>query len=255
MHVRCAVAFACALLHVAAAASAEEPGARSPAPAPPSTAPDPTSPGLLGEAPALSASTAARATPRLTAEGTLESGAMATVAPGVALSTATQGSDAVGLPVAPTVGASVQLLRQARAGLDATATVRYRALGPELAGPTVDARLAVGRTFGAVLLATNAVVSQGVGLRRDVDLEATATAAVRASSVVVVGAEARVRGEVTETYLTAEDVGRPLDVVAGATASVAVTRTGFVKSLAGWAWPRGPVPPGPAALVAAGVAF
>ncbi len=67
--------------------------------------------------------------------------------------------------------------------------------------------------------------------------------------------QARVRRELAKTFITAEDEGRPVEVITGATAATAVDRTSFVQALGAWAWPRGPFGSGPTALLAAGFSF
>jgi hypothetical protein len=171
----------------------------------------------------------------------------------VAVTAGSSGSDAAGLPVAPTFAAHVPLLTQDASGVRASATLRYRTFAAE-AGSSVDARLVVGREIGRLLVTTSALVGRGVGVRQDVDVEATTSATVRASSLLRLGAEARARGELAETFVTAEDEGRPVGLLGGATA-MATRDDAYVQALAGWSWPRGALPPGPAAIVAAGFIF
>ncbi len=227
-------------------------------------------PGLVTDAPAIPRQGTVRAFAR---GGTTTGGDAAvdgastwTFAPGFAATAGAEGTSsfAPGLAtqgvqgsaaVTPSVAAHVQLLTQERSGVHATATLRYRTLGAELAGPSVDARLALGRTLGPLLLATNAMVGRGLGIRADVDVEAGAAATVQSARGLRVGAEGRIRGELHETFVTAEDVGRPVDIVAGAVAGVAIDANAYVQALGGWAWPRGPFGSGPSAVVAAGFAF
>ena len=155
---------------------------------------------------------------------------------------------------AASAGAHVQFLEQSTSGIDLTTSVRWRYLATELTGHQIFARAVVGRSFGPAYVAVNGGVAQGVGVRQDVDFETGALFFVRAARVLRVGAEARVKGELVETYVTVEDEGRPVDVLAGGTLGVDLERVLF-QALGGWSMPRGPYPQGPAVLGAATVSF
>jgi hypothetical protein len=153
----------------------------------------------------------------------------------------------------PWAGAFVQFLEQGSSGIDLTTSARWRAGGPEGA-QQLAGRLTVGRTLGPTYFAVNGGFGQGLGARQDVDYEGGGLFFVRLARIVRVGAEGRVRGEAVETYVTAEDTGRPVEVLGGATAGVDLDRV-LVQALGGWAWPRGPLPAGPAVLGAATFSF
>ncbi len=154
----------------------------------------------------------------------------------------------------PWAGMFAQVLRQADVGLDLTASLRYRTVGPELTGSQVYGRLNAGRAFGPAYLAINGGVGQGLGLRSDVDYDAGSIFFVRVARIVRVGAEARVRGEAVDRLETAEDEGRPVEIVSGGVAGIEAKQV-LVQALGGWSWPRGPLGSGPAALAAATFSF
>jgi hypothetical protein len=159
-----------------------------------------------------------------------------------------------GRSASPSLSLYAQPLRQSDVGVDVTTSLRYRTVGPELAGSELAARVAVGRSLGPLHLAVNGGVGQGFGARSDVDFEAGSTLFVRASRVLRLGAEARARGELADRYETVENDGRPVDLLAGAVAGVELSRV-LLQGLAGWSWPRGPFASGPAALAAASFTF
>lgn len=161
---------------------------------------------------------------------------------------------ATGAAASPWGGAYAQILEQASAGIDMTTAVRVRAVAPEGAGSEVAARLLVGRAFGPTYLALNGGIARSIGTRQDVDWDAGAMFYGRIARILRVGAEGRARGEAVETYVTAEDAGRPIEALAGATAGVDVDRVLF-QTLAGFSWPRGTLAAGPAVLGSATVTF
>lgn len=154
----------------------------------------------------------------------------------------------------PWAGMFAQILRQSDVGLDLTASVRYRTVGPELTGSQVYGRLNAGRAFGPAYLAINGGIGQGLGVRSDVDYDAGSIVFVRVARIVRVGAEARVRGEAMDRLETAEDEGRPVELISGGVLGLEA-RPVLVQALGGWSWPRGPLGSGPAALAAATFAF
>lgn len=154
----------------------------------------------------------------------------------------------------PWAGAFVQFLEQDSAGIDLTTSVRWRGVAPEGTGQQVVGRIAVGRAFGPTYFAVNGGFGQGIGARQDVDYEGGALFFVRMARIVRVGAEARIRGEAVETYVTEEDTGRPVEAVGGGTLGVDLDRV-LVQALGGWSMPRGPLAAGPAVLGAATLSF
>lgn len=155
---------------------------------------------------------------------------------------------------AATAGAHVQLLEQGASGVDLTTRVEWRSRVSEDTGQQFFGGMVLGRSFGPAYAAINGGVAQGIGARQDVDYETGALLFVRAARVLRLGAEARVRGELVETYLTPEDDGRPVGVLAGGTLGVDLERVLF-QALGGWSMPRGPYAQGPAVLGAATVSF
>jgi hypothetical protein len=153
----------------------------------------------------------------------------------------------------PSLRVGYQWLRQRDAGVDATASVAYRSLASEGTAAVV-ARLAVSRSVGPVLLGCSAAVDHGVAPREDVDGEAAATAMVGITRDVRLGGEARLRTELVDSFKTIDDIGRPFEVVAGASGSV---RDGnvVVHVLTGWDSPRGLLAPGPIAVIATTLDF
>jgi hypothetical protein len=151
-------------------------------------------------------------------------------------------------------GAHVQFLEQSTSGLDLTTSVRWRYLAGVETGHQLFARMVIGRSIGPAYAAVNGGIAQGMGARQDVDYETGALVFVRAARILRAGAEARVRGELVETYVTVEDEGRPVDVLAGGTFGVDLERV-LVQALAGWSAPRGPLPAGPAVVGAATLSF
>lgn len=234
------------------AAHAEEERASDRAPSPPASE---SRPGVANETagvPAaasgwVSASGGATGGGRLALDGSAMVSPFRRVAIGAGVTSMTDTT------TSPWAGAFVQFLEQGSAGIDLTTSARWRGAGPEGA-QQLAGRLTVGRALGPTYFAVNGGFGQGLGTRQDVDYEGGGLFFVRLARIVRVGAEGRVRGEAVETYVTAEDSGRPVEVLGGATAGVDLDRV-LVQALGGWAWPRGPLPPGPAVLGAATFSF
>lgn len=154
----------------------------------------------------------------------------------------------------PSASLYAQALRQADVGFDLATAIRWRATTSELVGSELAARLLAGRAFGPAYVAVNAGVGQGVGLREDVDYEGGALAFVHVTRTLRLGGEARVRGELVDRFATAEDAGRPMDVLGGGTLGAELGPI-LVQGLGGWSLPRGPYGSGPAALANASFVF
>jgi hypothetical protein len=153
----------------------------------------------------------------------------------------------------PSVLGSTAVLAQSTGGVDVVATVRQRALS-SVVGSELDARASLARREGALSLVADGMLRRAIGTRDDVDAQASVTALVTLSRTVRVGAEGRARGEVVDGIVAADDTGRPVEVLAAAVASVTTGAT-TLGALAGFCWPRGPTPPGPALLGGASFAF
>lgn len=148
-------------------------------------------------------------------------------------------------PWIPLFGAvHLKTFSQSRALVDVTTSIRYDVLGPEGAGSQASLRAQVGRSFGRAYLAWSGTLGQAFGPRRDVDFESGSLLFMRVGDSARVGGEVRVRGELVERFVTVEDEGRPLEVVAGAALGLEL-RPLFARVLAGWSWPRGLLPAGP----------
>lgn len=153
-------------------------------------------------------------------------------------------------------GAAVrwQLLDQQSAPADLAATVQLRALGMEAAGPQVDARLGLGRSWDRVSASVAVQVGRGLLARQDVDFETAAQVGVRVGGVLRVGAEARLRTELVDVYETEEDHGRPYELIGGPTVSAELGPT-VLQVLVGYRAPRGPWAAGAVAMGQLGIAF
>lgn len=154
----------------------------------------------------------------------------------------------------PAVALYGQLLTERTSGLDLTASARYRTLGPEVAGSQLLLRVNAGRSLGPAYAALNGAVGQGFGSRGDVDFEGGALAYVRVARIVRLGGEGRTRGELVDRYETAEDEGRPVEILTGGTFGVDLGPV-LAQALGGWSWPRGPAASGPTALASASFSF
>jgi hypothetical protein len=153
----------------------------------------------------------------------------------------------------PSVVGVAPVVAQRDAGFDLVASVRQRA-GASLVGSELDARVSIGRREGALTLAADGMLRRAIGTRDDVDAQASATALVAIARALRIGAEARARGEVVEGIVAADDAGRPVEVLAGVAAGVTAGSV-TLRTLAGFCWPRGPMPAGPAALAGASFVF
>lgn len=159
--------------------------------------------------------------------------------------------------VTPWMAVHAQLLARepgASRGFDVTASIRYRTLGPEVAGSQVAGRVNVGYAAGPLHVVVNGTVGQALGERGDVDVESGSMLYVQTAHMLRLGAEARVRGELVDRYATAEDEGRPIEALTGAVVGLDL-ESALVQALAGWSWPRGPLPSSPAALASATLSF
>ncbi len=111
----------------------------------------------------------------------------------------------------------------------------------------MEAEVALGRTFGRVLLLVNGVAGVGFSGERAFDVELKAALTWSVLDELWVGAQARTRQEVGNEAEAAAG-GRDRDAVAGGTLT---WRAGdvTVQALGGWGAPRGTTPAGPVAIV------
>lgn len=151
-------------------------------------------------------------------------------------------------------GVRVQLLRQAQEGVDVQFAAGVRSVGYEGLGAAVDARLGVGRQFGALLLQANARIARAFGERDDADLEGSALAAWNFGDRWMLGLEARAHGELIDNTPTPEDDGRPVGMLGGAVAGVRLGALSL-QAIAGAGLPRGPYAAGPMAMLRANYDF
>jgi hypothetical protein len=211
-------------------------------------------PGVLTDAPTVSSDSRLRVA-SLVPDGPAYTGVLTSLSWGVAPGTsATLGVVWRGEEMVPSLWVRKQILSQRASGIDASVSAAFRSIGREDAGSEFDVAVAAGRTFGAVEVAASATVGKGVGARTDVDFEAASSVVWRLTREVRAGFETRARGELVDDVKTAEDDGRPLDIIAGP--SVSLTRGAVTLDvLGGWQSPRGSAAPRAIALFAASCAF
>jgi hypothetical protein len=159
----------------------------------------------------------------------------------------------------PSVVGDAAVLTHDAAGVDVATSVRLRTAGSSVIGSELDVRISLSRREGRLALIADGMVRRAVGTRDDVDAQGSMSALFKVGAAnggsprggelggLTVGAEGRVRGEVVDGVVAADDTGRPVEIVAGATAGVDVGRM-RLRSLAGFCWPRGPAPAGAALL-------
>ena len=157
----------------------------------------------------------------------------------------------------PDVALRWQGLRQATAGIDLTTVLRYGTFGSELrtvSGGEIGAQIAIGRSLGRLRLLGNAMIARGVIVRTDVDAMGGAAALFDVIDGWRLGLDGRARTEVEDTYKTAEDIGRPMQLEGGL---VSAHRYGpaYIQVFGGWQVPRGLAAPGPVVLATASVDF
>jgi|GEM_PF-3773724 len=151
--------------------------------------------------------------------------------------------------------ASMRAATQDEVGADVVATTQVRPLSAEgAAAPAVDGRLAIVRRVRAFSLTATGAVGRSFGSREDADWQAGALALYQLASSFAIGAEARVRGELEDRLVTAEDEGREVEAASGGVVALGRERA-RLQALVGWAWPRGMLPSSAAAFVTAAVSF
>lgn len=157
--------------------------------------------------------------------------------------------------LAPSSVGAAPLVLQTDAGFAVSASVRQRQVGTTVApvvGSEVDARLSVSRQTGRLTLVVDGMVRRAIGTRDDADALGGGRALIDVGHGLQIGAEGRIRGEIVEGIVAADDEGRPVEVITGAATSLDL-RGVVLQGLGGFCWPRGPAPAGPAVL--GGIAF
>jgi hypothetical protein len=211
-------------------------------------------PGVLTEAATVSADSRVRVA-SIVPEAPQYTGVVTSLSWSVSPGTsATLGVVLRGEELVPSLQVRRQILSQRSAGIDASVSAAFRSVGREDAGSEFDVAVAAGRAFGALELAASATIGKGVGARADVDVEAASSIGWRLARELRAGIETHVRGELVDDLKTADDDGRPLDVIAGP--SISLTRGAIALDvLGGWQSPRGSAAPRAIALFAASCAF
>lgn len=155
----------------------------------------------------------------------------------------------------PSNVAAGRLLRRDDLGVDLVLGVSERQLSSlSPVGSEVDARIALARREGPFTIVGEGMLRRGIGTRDDVDAVGSLRTTLAIGHALAAGGEARVRGEVVEGVVAADDTGRPVEVIAGATAAVTVYGA-KLQALAGFCWPRGPLPAGQVVLAGATFVF
>lgn len=157
--------------------------------------------------------------------------------------------------VSPTVGLRFRALSQEASGLDLAVATRFKSDGFKGDGSEVEVVASVGRTFGDLSLAANAVAGKGVsGADAGVDLEGGLAARLALGRSWWAGLEGRYRRGLESEAAALRPPGRDYDLLAGPTFGAAF-RMVRIQGLVGLGMPQGTAPAGFAGIASASVDF
>lgn len=157
-------------------------------------------------------------------------------------------------PFAPPVALVAPVLADAAHATELSLRAGYDPLGVSLAAAEIAAGVTLARAFGPLRVAATASVARPVGTSDDETGDFGAAAMVPVLPLLELGAAFHARTELVNQIETADDGGRPAELLGGAMGALDLGPV-RVTTIAGAISPRGFAPSGVLSLTRVGIAF